>query len=76
MRKNIDWKDIEQRAGKTFVEAFVASVFVNAEQIVRIRDIESAQAILAPILIGGLAAGGSAVWNMAKEYFRKAKEDM
>ena len=77
MRKNIDWKDVCRRAGKTFVQAFGASVCVNVEQIASIRDIESAKVILGPILIGGLAAGVSAVWNMAAGYFSgKAEEDM
>ena len=75
MRK-IDWKDVVRRAGKTFVQAFVASVGVCGEQIASIRDLESTKVILAPILIGGLAAGVSAVWNMAIKYFSgKAEED-
>lgn len=75
MRK-IDWKDVAKRAGKTFVEAFAAAVVLNTEQIAGIRDLESAKAILRPILIGGIAAGVSAVWNMVKEYFSgKAEED-
>ena len=74
MRK-IDWKDVCCRAGKTFVEAFVASAGVYGEQIASIRDLESAKAVLVPVAVGGIAAGLSAVWNMAKEYFRKVEED-
>lgn len=73
MRK-VDLQDISKRAGKTFVQAFVASISVSAEQIVGIRDIESAKVILVPVLIGGIAAGVSAVWNLMTGYFSKNME--
>lgn len=73
MRK-IDWRDVGKRAGKTFVQAFVASISVSAEQIVAIRDIESAKVIFGPIIIGGIAAGVSAVWNLLTGYFSKNME--
>lgn len=60
----IDWKDIGNRAGKTFIQAFVAAISVNAEQIAGIKDWESAKAIALPIVVGGIAAGISAVWNV------------
>ncbi len=78
MRKRIDWKDIGRRAGKTFIQAFAAAVVVSPEQISAIKDWESARATLAPVLIGGLAAGVSAVWNCLTgryETFDAIKED-
>ncbi len=72
MRK-VDWKDVGKRAVKTFIQAFVAAVGVHAEQIAEIRDFESAKAIAVPIVVGGVAAGISAVWNVMTGYFRKKK---
>ncbi len=60
----IDWKDVGKRAVKTFVQAFVAAVGVHMEQVAGIRDLESARAIVTPILVGGVAAGISAAWNV------------
>lgn len=73
MRK-IDLQDIGKRAGKTFVQAFVASISVSAEQIAGIKDIESAKVILGPVIIGGIAAGVSAAWNLMTGYFSKDME--
>lgn len=73
MRK-VDLQDIGKRAGKTFIQAFVASISVSAEQIVAIRDIESVKVILGPVLIGAIAAGVSAVWNLLTGYFSKDME--
>ena len=75
MRK-VDWKDIGNRAGKTFIQAFVAAISVNAEQIAGIRDFESAKAIALPIVVGGIAAGISAAWNMVTEYFSKRESEV
>ena len=72
--KKIDWKDIGNRAGKTFIQAFVATISVNAEQIAGIKDFESAKAIAVPIVVGGVAAGISAVWNVMARYFAKDME--
>ncbi len=60
----VDWKDVGKRAGKTFVQAFVAAVGVHAGQIAEIRDFESAKSIVTPIVVGGIAAGISAMWNV------------
>ena len=48
--------DIAKRAAKTFVQAFVATVAVGATNVT---DIASAKALL----IAGVAAAISAVWN-------------
>jgi len=69
----IDWKDVGKRAGKTFVQAFAASAGVHLEQIASIRDWESAEAVLVPVVVGGIAAGISAVWNLAASYFSEKK---
>lgn len=73
MRK-INWKDVGKRAGKTFAQAFVATVSI--EQIAVITDAESAKVIIRSMLIAGVSAGISAVWNMVTGYiFQKETED-
>lgn len=67
--KNVDWKDVGKRAGKTFVQAFVASVGVTS--IPQITDFETAKAATFSACIAGLSAGISAVWNMAVNYFKE-----
>ncbi len=69
--KKVDWKDIGKRAGKTFAQAFIASFGI--ERLTEITDLESAKAVLYPMLISCAAAGLSAVWNMATSYI-KGKE--
>lgn len=64
--KRIDRKDILKRAGKTFAQAFIASFGID--RLTEITDLESAKAVLYPMLISCVAAGVSAVWNMATSY--------
>lgn len=52
-------KDIIVRAGKTFIQAALATLAVD---IASVNDWKS----LKPVLIGALAAGVSAVWNIIK----------
>lgn len=52
-------KDIAIRAGKTFVQAALATLAVD---IASVNDWKT----LKPVLIGALAAGVSAVWNIIK----------
>ena len=70
--KRIDWKDIVKRAGKTFAQAFIASFGID--RLTEITDLESAKAVLYPMLISCVAAGVSAIWNMVTSYL-KEKED-
>lgn len=67
--KRIDWKDVAKRAGRTFVQAFVATVSI--EQLAGITDAESAKVVIRSMLIAGTAAGISAVWNMVTGYIQK-----
>lgn len=72
--KKVDWKDVGKRAGKTFVQAFVAAVSID--QLAGITDVESAKTVLQSMLIAGAAAGISAVWNMVTGYTsQKEMED-
>jgi hypothetical protein len=66
--KRMDWKDIVKRAGKTFAQAFIASFGID--RLTEITDLESAKAVLYPMLISCAAAGLSAVWNMATSYIK------
>lgn len=64
--KNIDWKDIWKRAGKTFIQAFIAAAGVV--QLPQITDLETVKAALLTVIVAGGAAGLSAVWNMLTSY--------
>lgn len=70
--KRIDWKDILKRAGKTFAQAFIASFGID--RLAEITDLESAKAVLYPMLISCVAAGVSAAWNMATSYLGGKEE--
>lgn len=72
--KGIDWKDVGIRAGKTFIQAFVANI--SMEQLFAITDTESAGVILHSMLIAGVSAGISAVWNMVKDYLSQRKRQV
>lgn len=67
--KRINWKDVAKRAGKTFAQAFVATVSID--NLAAITDAESAKVALRSMLIAGAAAGISAVWNMVTGYISK-----
>ncbi len=64
--KKMDWKDIVKRAGKTFAQAFIASFGID--RLAEITDLESAKAVLYPMLISCVAAGVSTAWNMVTSY--------
>ena len=58
--KEIDWKDVAIRAGKTFLEAFIACVSAElAGTDVFVID----KKVWAAAGISAMAAGLSAVWN-------------
>lgn len=71
--RNINWKDIGKRAGKTFVQAFMAAVSI--EPLLGVTDAESAKVILRSMLIAGVSAGISAIWNMVVEYITESEEE-
>lgn len=61
------WKDIAVRAGKTFLQAFLSAIVIDASSIGNFN-------VMKPMLISALAAGLSAVMNFAlclldKEYY-------
>ncbi len=64
MNKNII-KDIVIRALKTFVQAFVSAVSVDA--LLGVTDFDTFKRIGISMLIAGTAAGISAVWNTMLE---------
>lgn len=59
-------KDILARAGKTFIQAFISSISVDS--LLGITDLDTLKKIGVSILIAGVAAGVSAVWNSAKDF--------
>ena len=64
MNKNII-KDIVIRALKTFVQAFLSAISVDA--LLGVTDLDTLKRIGISMLIAGTAAGLSAVWNAALE---------
>ena len=58
----VNWKDIGERALKTFVEAFVATV--AASDFLNAYDGRTLKQALCTTLVAGIAAGISAVWNL------------
>lgn len=66
-----EWKDIALRAGKTFVQAFVGAISI--EQLSGVMDVQSFKSVMYSMLIAGVAAGVSAVWNMATNKWKEQK---
>lgn len=59
-------KDILARAGKTFIQAFISSVSIDA--LLGITDLDALKRIGLSMLIAGVAAGISAIWNMVQDF--------
>lgn len=55
-------KDVVSRASKTFVQAFVSSISVDA--LIGVTDFDTLKKLAISVLIAAVAAGISAVWNM------------
>lgn len=58
-------KDIAIRALKTFIQAFLSAISVDA--LLGVTDLDTLKKVLVSILIAASAAGISAVWNMAQD---------
>jgi hypothetical protein len=68
-------KDILARAGKTFAQAFISAISI--ESIFGVTDLDVLKRIGLSMLIAGVAAGISAVWNMVQNWlYRKIDELM
>lgn len=68
-------KDIFARAGKTFAQAFISAISI--ESILGVTDLDVLKRIGLSMLIAGVAAGISAVWNMVQNWlYRKIDELM
>lgn len=58
-------KDIAIRALKTFIQAFLSAISVDA--LLGVTDLDTFKKVLVSVLIAAAAAGISAVWNMAQD---------
>lgn len=58
-------KNIAVRAAKTFVQAFLSAISVDA--LLGVTDLDTLKSVGISMLIAGAAAGFSAVWNAAVE---------
>ena len=68
-------KDILARAGKTFAQAFISAISVDS--IFGVTDLDTLKRIGLSMLIAGVAAGISAIWNMIQNWlYRKIDELM
>lgn len=56
-------KDFAARAGKTFVQSFLAALSIDV--IIGVTDFEALKKVALSVLVAAVAAGISAVWNMA-----------
>ena len=61
-------KDIGIRAGKTFVQAFMSAVSIDVLTATTDRSVWKS------MLLGGIAAGISAVWNFVLKLMRERKQ--
>lgn len=59
-------KDILIRALKTFIQAFISYLSIDA--FFGVTDLTTFKKIALSLLVGALAAGVSAVWNSLKEW--------
>lgn len=64
MKKKYNWKDIGNRAIKTFIQAFIASVGANLTVLSEAIGNDNLKGVIISIGIGAVAAGVSAVWNI------------
>lgn len=63
-RKNVNWKDIADRAIKAFVEGFLGSIAMNLVLLQQaIEDPSAAKTVAISLGVGAVAAGVSAAWN-------------
>ena len=68
-------KDILARAGKTFAQAFVSAISVDS--IFGVTDLDTLKRIGLSMLVAGVAAGISAIWNMIQDWlYNKIEEIM
>ena len=68
-------KDIFTRASKTFAQAFISAISVDS--IFGVTDLDTLKKIGLSMLIAGVAAGVSAIWNMCQDWlYNKIDEIM
>lgn len=66
-------KDIIVRAAKTFIQAFVASISVDS--LIITTDKEAFVRVGTSMLIAGVSAGVSAVWNFIQKTVNSISEE-
>jgi hypothetical protein len=64
------WKDIGVRAAKTFVQAFMGAISID------VLFASSDRSVWRSVLLGGIAAGFSAVWNFALHELKGENENV
>ena len=68
-------KDVATRASKTFIQAFIGSITIDS--FFGVTDLNAIKRISLSVLVAGVAAGVSAVWNMILEFvYKKIDEAM
>lgn len=64
--KCIDWKDIAERALKTFLQAFISSITIDS--IFEVTTMEGLKSVLVSMLIAAMASAVSVTWNFVTNY--------
>lgn len=67
-------RDIIIRASKTFVQAFVSYLSIDA--FFGVTDYTAIKKVALSLFVGALAAGVSAVWNTILEWINRRIEEM
>lgn len=69
-------KNILERAGKTFVEAFVSSIIANLALFNdALGDAAALKSVAISVGVGAVAAGISAAWNAISGYLVTTKKE-
>jgi len=67
-------RDILIRAGKTFMQAFISYLSIDA--FFGVTDISALKKIALSVLVGAVAAGISAVWNTLLEWINRRIDEL
>lgn len=68
------WRDILERAWKTFFQAFLGSITIDS--FFGVTNAGALKRVLLAVLVGAVSAGVSAVWNMLIQWLTIRIEEL